>query len=108
MLKRTRLLQKNLEMMMTLFDALLGPDADPTLGIRNLNQTSACINCNCIFRSCAEVERLWSIAKHILTDNRKGVTDPVVFEILIFLKLIRRLWGVNNLVDVDEIRKQCT
>jgi len=85
---------------------LLGPDAgDPRLGVRNLNQTSAYINCNFIFGSCAEVERLWSIAKHILKDNRKGVLDPVVFEIIILLKLNRRLWNINDLVDADEIRK---
>ena len=88
-----------------LFDALLRPDANPTLGVRNQNQTSACINCNFIFGSCAEVERLWQIAKHILTYNRKGMLDLVVFEILIFLKLNRRLWGASDFVDVDEIRK---
>ena len=35
------------------FGELLGPNADPRLGVRNQNQTSACINCNFIFGSCA-------------------------------------------------------
>ena len=61
------------------FDALLGPDDDPTLGIRNQNQTLACINCSFVFGSCTEVESSWSITKHTLTDNRKGTIDPVVF-----------------------------
>ena len=51
---------------------------------------------------------LWSVATYVLIDNRKGVTDPVVFEILSFLKLNRRLWGASDLVDADEIRKQST
>ena len=44
-----------------------------------------------ILASTAIVERLWSLAGHILTDTRKQMT-PIVFESLIFLKLNERFW----------------
>jgi len=31
--------------------------------------------------------------------------DPVVFELLIFLKLNRRFWAIRDFVDADEMRK---
>ena len=41
-------------------------------------------DCNFIYGSVAEVERLWSIAKHILTDERKGRMDTNMFQNLLF------------------------
>lgn len=53
--------------------------------------SSRYINCDFVFGSCAEVERLWSIAGYILTDNRKHMA-PQLFEALIFLRMNERLW----------------
>jgi hypothetical protein len=44
-----------------------------------------------ILASAAIVERLWSLANHILMDTRKQMT-PIVFESLIFLKVNDRFW----------------
>jgi hypothetical protein len=49
------------------------------------------INCDFILGSVAEVERLWSIAKYVLTDNRKGLT-PQLFEAILFLRLNAHFW----------------
>ena len=51
-----------------------------------------------ILASTAIVERLWSLAGHILTDTRKQMT-PIVFESLIFLKLNERFWDQELLVS---------
>ena len=50
-------------------------------------------NCDFIYGSAAEVERLWSVAKHILADERKGMMEPMMFETLIYLKLNEEYWG---------------
>ena len=50
-----------------------------------------------ILASTAIVERLWSLAGHILTDTRKQMT-PIVFESLIFLKLNERFWDQELLL----------
>jgi len=42
------------------------------------------------------VERLFSSAKHILTDTRKHM-DPAQFETLIFLRVNKTYWGVRSL-----------
>ncbi len=77
---------------------------DHTGGARN-EINAAYINVRFIYGSCAEVERLWSIAKHILTDSRKGMMDAEVFETIIFLKLNKRLWTINDFVEADSVRK---
>ena len=72
------------------------------------NVSSKYGNCDFIYGSCAEVERLWSIAKHILTDERKGMMDPIMFvEAIIFLKFNRRLWNLGDVVqaDADRLRR---
>lgn len=45
-------------------------------------------DCNFIFGSSAEVERLWSIAKKILEDNRKSM-EQYVFDVYIYLEINR-------------------
>jgi hypothetical protein len=40
-------------------------------------------------------ERLFSLAKHILTDTRKN-TSPLLFEALLFLKVNRNLWDAYS------------
>ena len=64
-------------------------------------------NCDFTYGSFVEVERLWSIAKHILTDVRKGMMDPIMFEATLFLKLNRRLWTLGDVVqaDADKLRR---
>ncbi len=52
------------------------------------------VNCDFILGSAAEVERLWSVAKNILKDNRKSMT-PLLFEALLFLKVNNSYWGLE-------------
>jgi hypothetical protein len=51
------------------------------------------INVDFILGSAAEVERLWSICKYILTNQRKSLT-PLLFEALTFLKVNHRFWDL--------------
>ena len=44
-----------------------------------------------VIGSAAEVERLWSIARYILTTTRSRMT-PMMFEALLFLRANRELW----------------
>ena len=44
------------------------------------------------------------MAKHILTEDRRGMMDAIMFEIFIFLKVNRRLWELCDVVDADHIR----
>ena len=64
------------------------------------------VNCDFIFGSCAEVERLWSIAKFILTDERKGKMSPVVFEAILYLKMNERFWDLNDITAADHQRQR--
>ena len=63
------------------------------------------VNCDFIFGSCAEVERLWSIAKFILTSERKGNMSPFLFEAIVFLKMNQRLWDLSDVVSADHSRQ---
>ncbi len=54
-------------------------------------ETSNYIDCNFILGSVAEVERVFSFAKYVLSDNRRCVT-PQLFEALMFLKINSRFW----------------
>ena len=69
--------------------------------VTNENNTNRYVNCDFIFGSCAEVERLWSIAKFILTDERRGRMTPGMFEALLFLKINKRFWGLEDVVKAD-------
>ncbi len=51
------------------------------------------INCDFIFGSVAEVERLWSLAKYIIADTRKS-TSPLVFEAILFLKVNANCYAI--------------
>ncbi len=48
-------------------------------------ETQNYINCDFILGSMAEIERLWSLAKNVLTDDRKNMT-PLVFGAVLFLR----------------------
>jgi hypothetical protein len=54
--------------------------------------------------SSAEVERLWSVAKYILTDHRKRLT-PQLFEALLFLKQNKDFWGLTEVVEAIRMER---
>ena len=49
-------------------------------------------NLDIVLGSAAEVERVWSLANYILT-NQRGSMEPIMFEALLYLKYNRRFWG---------------
>jgi hypothetical protein len=51
------------------------------------------VNVSWVLGSAAEVERLWSIAKYILTDDTRRQMDPEMFETIIFLKVNHEYWN---------------
>ncbi len=51
-----------------------------------------------VIGSAAEVERLWSVAKHILTESRSGLA-PIVFESILFLRFNRELWNEFTVIE---------
>ena len=53
------------------------------------------------FKHGFQVERLWSRAKYILTDERMGMMEPQLFESLLFLKLNKEYWGIEELAEAD-------
>jgi hypothetical protein len=66
---------------------------------RNVDQNRGdYINCDNIFGSSAEVERLWSVASYILTTQRQSMT-PQLFEAIIFLKTNHEFWDLGMVVD---------
>ena len=71
----------------------------------NLVHSPDYINCNFIYGSAAEVECLWSIAKHILEEDRRKM-DPVMFEVLLLLKVNKRFWGIQELMEADRMGEQ--
>ncbi|CAB9515777.1 Inherit from NOG: AvrBs3 and PthA family of transcription activator-like effector proteins [Seminavis robusta] len=54
--------------------------------------TSKYINLDFVLGSAAEVERLWSLAKYVLINQRKSMT-PTLFECLMYLKYNRGYWN---------------
>jgi hypothetical protein len=53
------------------------------------------VNLDVIPGTSVNCERLFSLAKHILTDTRKNTT-PILFEALLFLKVNRSLWDAHS------------
>jgi hypothetical protein len=53
------------------------------------------INVDFILGSAAEVERLWSICKYILTNQQRKSLTPLLFEALTFLKVNKRFWNLS-------------
>ncbi len=51
-----------------------------------------------ILGSVAEVERLWSLAKYVLTDHRRQMT-PQLSEALVFLKMNHRFWDARLFIE---------
>ena len=56
----------------------------------------------------AEVERLWSIARYVLTSQRSKMSPiPIMFETILFLKFNRELWDEKSLQKAwDRYRKE--
>ena len=50
------------------------------------------INSNFILATAVGVERLWSLAKNVLTDRRRGMATLMV-QVILFLKENRELWN---------------
>ena len=66
-------------------------------GVMEADHTSPYKNVDFICGSAAEVERLWSIAKYILTDNRARL-PPAMFETLLFLKTNDEYWDMAMVI----------
>ena len=54
----------------------------------------------CVGGSAAEVERVWSMAGHVLTDHRSSLS-PLVFEMIMYLKYNARLWNLSDVVEAN-------
>ena len=50
------------------------------------------IDCSFILATAVGVERLWSLAKNVLTDRRRGMATLMV-QVILFLKENRELWN---------------
>ena len=64
-------------------------------GVLEKSQASPYKNVDFICGSAAEVERLWSICKYILTNTRSRMT-PSLFEALVYLKVNRDYWDSSS------------
>ncbi len=64
-------------------------------------ETEKYINSDFILGSVAEIERLRSLAKNVLTDNRKSMT-PLVFEAVLFLKVKSTYWNEYTVKEAME------
>jgi hypothetical protein len=62
------------------------------------------MNADFILCSSAEVERLFSIGKYMLTDSRKNMA-PIVFESLMYLRVNRRFWDQNLVIKAMAMAK---
>lgn len=65
------------------------------LQMRETVQRELYCNLDVIPATSVNCERLFSLAKHILTDTRKN-TSPLLFEALLFLKVNRKLWDAYS------------
>jgi len=82
---------------MTAADMIAQISGNKTAGVkRNSDEMSVEVD-DCfdhVIGSAAEVERLWSIARYLLTTLRSQLS-PILFEALLFLCLDRTLWNEN-------------
>jgi hypothetical protein len=58
----------------------------------------------CVGGSAAEVERVWSMAGHVLTKHCSTMS-PLVFELIMYLKYNSRPWGLVGLIEANKRRK---
>ena len=52
-------------------------------------------NCDFIFGSVAEIERVWSLCGNVLTNKRNNLT-PIMLEAILFLQVNERLCDVET------------
>lgn len=69
---------------------------------KRVTQTEQYQDCRFILGSVAEVERLWSIAKHVFTENRRSMT-PQMFEAIMFLKINCNHWDANLVAEAIKL-----
>lgn len=62
------------------------------------------INCDFILGSDAEVERLWSISKYVLTESRRSMTAQL-FEAIVFLKVNESFWGTQSVSEASHLAR---
>ena len=62
---------------------------------------------HCVLGSAAEVERVWSMAGHVLTEHRASMC-PMLFEIIMYLKYNARLWGLDDVIEANARRERKT
>ena len=67
-------------------------------GVIEVDLTSPYKNVDFICGSAAEVERLWSIAKYILTDTRSRLTSAM-FKTILFLKTNEDYWDMAMVME---------
>lgn len=65
------------------------------VGMHDERQRDKYMNLDVIPGTSVNCERLFSLAKYILTDTRKS-TQPIVFEALLFLKVNRHIWDAHS------------
>ena len=64
------------------------------------------INCDFILATAVDVERLWSTAKNVLTDRRRGMATMMV-QVILFLKENRDLWNCNTVYkSITNVQKK--
>ena len=63
-------------------------------GLLDNGRKSRYLNVDYICGSAAEVERLWSICKYVITTNRSSLT-PILLEALLFLRVNRSFWDLR-------------
>jgi len=59
---------------------------------RKAEEPETYIDCDFILATAVDVERLWSLAKNLLTDKRRKMTT-VMIQVILFLKENRNLWN---------------
>jgi len=84
----------------TLLESITRREHDRAAG---RDEMSPYVDCDFICGSAAEVERLWSTARYILTSQRRSMT-PLVFEVLLFLKTNQRFWDHDDII-LDAIHR---
>ena len=61
---------------------------------RKAEQPETYIDCDFILATAVDVERLWSLAKNLLTDKRRGMAT-VMIQVILFLKENKNLWNYS-------------
>lgn len=90
------------------YEAILGMRLEDHLsGRKRKNDGSkySYMNADFILGSVAEVERLWSICKFILSDTRNRL-EPQIFEALVYLKVNKHIWDIHLVEDAFNTRNR--